>query len=76
MQAIVSGEKPFKSINNSIAIGPSSSGYVLNFGVNPDGPWTQWDQASPADECVVVSGVQRYMWFFLEGNTDDVEVIL
>lgn len=76
MQAIVSGEKPFKALKSSFAIGPTSNGYTLNFGVNPEGPWTAWDEASPADECVVVNGVTPYMWFFLEGNSEDVEVIL
>ena len=76
MQAIVSGEKPFKTLKSTFAIGPTSSGYTLNFGVNPDGPWTPWSEATPQDECVVVNGATPYMWFFLEGNSDDVEVIL
>lgn len=76
MQGIVNGEKPFKALKSSFAIGPSSSGYTLNFGVNPNGPWTPWGEATPADECVVVNGVTPYMWFYLEGNTEDVEVIL
>ena len=76
MQAIVSGETPFKVYKETCAIGPTSSGYTLNFAVSKEGPWTAWDEATPADECLVVNGLTPYMWLFLEGNSDDVEVIL
>lgn len=77
MQAIVSGENPFKCLKNTLAIGPTSSGYTLMFGVSQEGPWTAWDEATPAAECVVINGATPYMWFYLDGNADEeVEVIL
>ena len=77
MQAIVSGETPFKAYKNTFAVGPTTSGYTLNYGVSKEGSWTAYTEATPADECLVVNGVTPYMWFFLEGNVDEAtEIIL
>lgn len=77
MQGIVNGETPFKALKSSFAVGPTSAGYTLNYGTSKEGPWTAYDEATPADECLVVNGVVPYLWFMLEGNVDDgVEIIL
>ncbi len=77
MQAIVSGETPFKCNKSTFAVGPTSNGYTLNYAVSKDGPFTAYSDATPANECLVVNGVTPYMWFKLAGNTDEeVEVIL
>lgn len=76
MQGIVNGEQPFKCLKNTVAIGPTSQGFVLNFAVSKDGPWTAHSEETPANECCVINGLTPYMWLKLEGNTEDVEVIL
>ena len=77
MQATVSGETPFKALKETFAVGPTSSGYTLNYGVSKEGPWTAYTDATPADECLIVNGVTPFMWFFLEGNADEAtEIIL
>lgn len=74
MQITVLGETPFKALKSSFAVGPTQSGFTLNFAVSKDGPWSQWEEACPASECVVVSNVVPYMYFKLEGVGDDEEV--
>ena len=78
MQVKVTGETPFKCLKSSMAIGPTSSGYTLNYAVTKEGPWTAYDEASPSDECVVVTGMVPYLWFKLDGvgDEEEVEVIL
>ena len=77
MQGTVSGSNPFKSLKDCFAVGPTTNGYTLNYAVSKEGPWTAWDEATPANECLVVNDVTPYMWFCLSGNTDtDVEIIL
>lgn len=77
MQAIVSGETPFKALKNTFAIGPTTSGYTLSYGISKDGPFTQYSEATPAGECLVVNGVTPYMWFVLKNNVDaETEIIL
>lgn len=77
MQAIVSGETPFKALKSTFAVGPTSSGYTLNYGTSKEGPWTAYSEATPADECLVVNGIVPYMWFMLDGNADEeTEIIL
>lgn len=76
MQAIVSGETPFKVLKDSVAIG-ATGGYTLQYSTSKEGPWTSYDEATPANECAVVNGLVPYMWLRLSGCTDtEVEVIL
>ena len=44
MQAIVSGETPFKVLKDTCAVGPTTNGYTLNYAVSKDGPWTGQNQ--------------------------------
>ena len=72
----ISGEQAFRAFaaNGTLAIGPSSSGYTLQYsadGVN----YTAWDEATAADENVVVANVPYGMYLKLSGNTADVVVI-
>lgn len=77
MQAIVSGETPFKVLKDTCAVGPTTNGYTLNYAVSKDGPWTAWSESTPADETLVVNGMTPFMYLKLAGNTDEaVEVIL
>lgn len=77
MQAIVNGEQPFKCYKNTFAVGPTSSGYTLNYGISKDGEFTAYSASTPAGECLVVNGAVPYMWFKLDGNVDEeTEIIL
>ena len=77
MQTTVSGSTPFKVYKNTCAIGPTSQGFVLKYGVSKEGPWTAYDEATPADECLVINGLVPYMWLKLDGNVDEAtEIIL
>ena len=77
MQAIVSGETPFKALKNTFCVGPTSSGYTLNYAVSKEGPWTAHSEATPESECLIVNGATPFMWFRLSGNVDEeTEIIL
>lgn len=76
MQAKVSGETPFKVLKDTCAIAPTTNGYTLNYAVSKDGPWTAWPEEVPADETLIINGLTPFMWLSLEGNEDEVEVIL
>ena len=74
MKVIVTDEVPFKVLNTSCTIG-YSNGYTLAYsadGVN----FTQYGEATPADEVNVVNGLTRYSWLKLVGNSGDVVVVL
>lgn len=68
---IIKGEATFKvlSANGLFAIGPSSSGYTLNYSVDGEN-FTAWGEASAANENVVVANAPYGMTFKLSGNTD------
>lgn len=74
MQIKVLGSEPFKALKSSFAVGPTASGFTLNFAVSKEGPWTAYDEACPASECVVVSNVVPFMYFKLDGVGDEEEV--
>lgn len=76
MQVKVSGETPFKVLKDKVAIGPTTNGYTIAYGV--DGVnFTAYSEATPANENLIVTGLQQYMWLKLSGNTDtDVTVVL
>lgn len=76
MQVIVHGETPFKVLKDQVFIGPSASGYTLAYGASKDGTFTNYSDATPANENLVVNGVVQYSWLKLVGNTGNVEVIL
>ena len=68
---IINGEATFKvtSVNGLFAIGPSSSGYTLNYSADGEN-FTAWDEATAANENVVVANAPFGMVFKLSGNTD------
>lgn len=77
MIAKVNGSQPFKVLKNCAAIGPTTSGYVLCYATSKDGEYSAWDEATPANEVLVVNDVVPFMWLKLSGNTDTaVEIIL
>lgn len=75
MKVIVSGEQVFKVAKNQVAIGPSASGYTLAYsadGVN----FTEYAEATPANENLIVNGVVQYSYLKLVGNEGEVVVVL
>ena len=74
MQVIVSGETPFKALKETFAVGPTTNGYTLQYGVDKNN-LTDYTEATPAGEDLIVNGATPYMWFSLKGNTGNVEII-
>ena len=69
----IKGEQPFQILAHSFAISPSSEGYTLNYSANGV-EYTAWEEATPANEVLVVNGVAKLMYFKLVGNASDVEI--
>ena len=75
MQITVNGERKFKVLKDQFMVGPSASGYTLAYsadGVN----FTNYTEATPANENLIVNGFMMYGWAKLVGNSGEVEVIL
>lgn len=65
----ITGEAPFQVAAHSFSV-HSEDAYTLNYsadGVN----YTAWSAATPANETLIVNGVAKGMYFFLDGNTAD-----
>lgn len=75
MQVIVSGETPFKALKETFAVGPTTNGYTLQYGVDKNN-LTDYTEATPAGEDLIVNGVTPYMWFALKGNEGEVTIIV
>lgn len=75
MQTTITGEAKFKALKNQFMVGPSASGYTLAYsadGVN----FTNYSEATPANENLIVNGAMQYGFFKLVGNTEEVDIIL
>ena len=65
----INGEAHFSVLAHSFSV-YSDDAYTLNYsadGIN----FTAWDAATPAGETLIVNGVAKGMYFYLEGNTTD-----
>lgn len=68
------GEERFKSIGDCFAVAPTESGYTLAY--SADGVhFTQYDEATPAGENLIVNGCVPFMWFKLVGNTGEAVIM-
>lgn len=70
----VSGETAFQVLSHSFSVSQSESGYTLNYsgdGVN----WTEYDEATPANEDLIVNGIAFGQYIKLAGNTSEVTII-
>lgn len=70
----VSGETAFQVLSHSFSVSQSESGYTLNYsgdGVN----WTAYDEATPANEDLIVNGIAFGQYIKLAGNTSEVTII-
>lgn len=69
----VQGETIFYIPSNEFAISPSAEGYTLAYsadGVN----FTNYEEATPAGETLVVNGIPKFMKFKLVGNNSTVTI--
>ena len=69
----ITGEQPFQVLGTSFAVSPSAEGYTLNYSANGV-EYTAWEEATPANEVLVVNGVAKLMYFKLVGNASDVDI--
>lgn len=69
----ITGEKPFQVLAHSFAVSPSDEGYVLEYSANGVN-YTEWEEATPADENLIVNGIAKGMYFRLKGNESDVVI--
>lgn len=66
----ISGEQPFQVGAPIFAIGPSASGYTLNYSVDGE-TWTPCDTITADGVTQVVDGAACGLYFYLDGNTSD-----
>lgn len=71
---VISGEDAFQVLAHSFSVSPSNEGYTLNYSANGT-DWTAYDEATPSGENLIVNGIAKGMWFKLEGNASNVEII-
>ena len=67
---IAKNEEPFQVPNHTFAIGPSSSGYTLNYSVDGEN-YTAYGEATDADTNKVVINAAIGLYFKLAGNSDE-----
>lgn len=69
----ISGETPFQVLSHSFIVSQSESGYTLNY--SGDGiTWTAYDEATPANEDLIVNGIAFGTYVKLAGNTSEVTI--
>lgn len=67
----ITDEQVFGIPTNSFSVGFSTTGYTLNYSADGQN-FTAWEEATPANEVLVVNGIPKGMGFKLVGNTGDV----
>ena len=69
---ILTGEQPFQVLSHSIVFGPSASGYT--FAYSGDGVvYTEYSDATPANETLIVNGLAFGTYVKLVGNEGEVK---
>lgn len=67
MAKIITGEQPFQVMAHSFSV-YSDDAYTLNYSADGEN-YTAWGESTPAGETLIVNGVAKNMYFYLEGNT-------
>lgn len=75
MKVLISGEEAFRSQRESFGVAATTNGYTLSYSADKE-TWTDYDEATPANENLIVNGVPVYFWFKLKGNQDEGVVVL
>jgi hypothetical protein len=73
INAHITGEKPFQVLAHSFSVSPSAQGYTLQYsadGIN----YTDYEEATPANETLIVNGIAKGMYFRLKGNSSEVVI--
>lgn len=75
MRLKITGEQPFQIPGaHSMGVSPSREGYTLQY--SADGiDYTDWEEATPADENLFVINFPKFAFFKLKGNNGEVTVI-
>lgn len=69
MKISIVQDKPFQVGIGTFCISPSSTEYTLHY--SADGKsYTAWEEATPANEVLVVNAAPEGMYFKLVGNND------
>lgn len=74
MKIKVNGEDAFQVLAHSFGVSPSTEGYTLQYsadGIN----YTDWDEATPANENLFVINIPKFSFFKLDGNASDVIIV-
>lgn len=69
----VTGEQKFQVLAHSMTIGYSESGYTLCYGAG-DGNFTEWDEATSANEVCMVVNFAKGTYFYLKNNVGEVTI--
>lgn len=73
MTVKITGATPFQVLAHSCVISPSEDGYTLNYsadGIN----YTAWDEATPANETLMVNGLAYGTYLMCSGNTSQLVI--
>lgn len=73
VQFKIMAEQPFQVLAHSFSVSPSAGGYTLAYsadGIN----YTNYTEATPANETLIVNGVNKGEYFKLVGNASEVIV--
>lgn len=73
VQFKIQNEKPFQVLAHSFSVSPSAAGYTLAYsadGIN----YTNYTESTPANETLIVNGVNKGEFFKLVGNTSEVVI--
>ena len=70
---VVTDEAAFSVLAHSFSV-YSDSSYTLNYSADGE-HFTAWEESTPAGETLVVNGVAKGMYFYLDGNSGDAVII-
>jgi len=69
---IVNDEAPFSVLAHSFSV-YSDSAYTLNYSADGE-HFTAYDQETPAGETLIVNGIAKGMYFYLDGNSGEAKI--
>lgn len=69
----ISGETPFQILAHSFAVSHAEDSYTLEY--SADGyDYTEWEEATPANETLFVVDIPKNTYFRLKGNSGEVVI--
>lgn len=73
---VVHGEEVFRAQKNQFMVAPTESGYQVAYSADGENFTKDEDAVVPSYENLLYLGAMQYGYYRLEGNTDDVDVIV